>query len=119
MHDSDLGGVLGGDPVVLIFVVHQLQLTRVRELDHGADGHLELPSLRVVQPDMVSLQTGKDFYYICKLHRGAGLVYSRGYFWTANGFELGRENSKKRTFRRITIFLRRLSAGLLRLTGCR
>ena len=65
MHHFYLGGVLGGDPVVLSLVVDQLHLSRVRKLDHGADGHLKLPARRVVQPHMVALLEMKESFGSC------------------------------------------------------
>ena len=59
VHDPDLGGVLGRDPMFFIFVINDLQLTGVRELDDSPNWHLEFATLRVVQPDMVSLRAGR------------------------------------------------------------
>ncbi len=55
VHDFDLRGILGGDPVLLPLLVHQLDLPGVGELDGGSNGHFKLPTCCVVQPDLVSL----------------------------------------------------------------
>ena len=60
MHDPDFGGVLGRDPMFFIFVINDLQLTGIRELDDSPNWHLEFATLRVVQPDMVSLRAGRE-----------------------------------------------------------
>ena len=52
--------------MVHLFVVFQLHLSRVRELDDGADGHFKLPARRVVQPHMISLR--QETVYQAVLH---------------------------------------------------
>ena len=56
VHDLDLLGLFRRHPVLLPFIVHQLDLTGVGELDRGANGYLELAAFRVVVPHLVALQ---------------------------------------------------------------